>query len=71
MNWTRSIRQLHRWTCIAFTLGVVANIVVQIAKVKADWINLVAGVPLLLLLLTGLWLFAVPYVARARTGSRG
>jgi hypothetical protein len=27
MNWSASIRQLHRWLSIAFTLAVIVNIV--------------------------------------------
>jgi archaellum biogenesis protein FlaJ (TadC family) len=58
------IRQIHRWLSIAFTLAVIANIVALIMQVQANWIGLLAFVPLIPLLATGLYLFALPYVGR-------
>ncbi|QTC92254.1 hypothetical protein [Brevundimonas goettingensis] len=60
------IRQTHRWLSIAFTLAVIANIVALMQKQQSFWIGLLALVPLILLLVSGLWLFALPYVARLR-----
>jgi len=59
------IRQFHRWTSIAFTSGVIIYILCMTQGQPAAWVGLLAGVPLLLLLLTGLYLFAVPYLRRA------
>lgn len=66
------IRQFHRWTSIAFTLGVIAYIVAmgQGTGQPPAWLGLFALVPLILLLVTGLYLFVLPYAAkwrRART----
>ena len=58
------IRQIHRWLSIAFTLAVIANIVALIMQIQASWIGLLAFVPLIPLLATGLYLFALPYVGR-------
>jgi hypothetical protein len=58
------IRQIHRWLSIAFTLAVIANIVALIMQVQANWIGLLAFVPLIPLLATGLYLFALPYLGR-------
>ena len=58
------IRQIHRWLSIAFTLAVIANIVALSMQVQATWIGLLAFVPLIPLLATGLYLFALPYVGR-------
>jgi hypothetical protein len=58
------IRQIHRWLSIAFTLAVIANIVALTMQVQATWIGLLAFVPLIPLLATGLYLFALPYVSR-------
>ncbi|WP_314947186.1 hypothetical protein [Bradyrhizobium cosmicum] len=58
------IRQIHRWLSIAFTLTVIANIVAMIMQMQAVWIGLLALVPLIPLLITGLYLFALPYVSR-------
>ena len=63
------IRQIHRWLSIAFTLAVIVNIVALIQKSQAVWIGLLALFPLILLLISGLYLFALPYVARFRRSS--
>lgn len=58
------IRQIHRWLSMAFTLAVIANIVAMTMQVQAVWIGFLALVPLIPLLATGLYLFALPYRAR-------
>lgn len=61
------IRQTHRWLSIAFTLGVVTYIVAMSGgKQPPYWLGLFALVPLILLLISGLYLFALPYVLKAR-----
>ena len=60
------IRRVHRWLSIAFTLAVIANIVALIRQDQAVWIGLLALAPLIPLLITGLYLFALPYVTRRR-----
>ena len=61
------IRRLHRWLSITFTVFVILNF----AAMGHEQVALVVGsltlVPLALLLLTGLYMFALPYVARWRT----
>ncbi|OKO88423.1 membrane protein [Bradyrhizobium sp. NAS80.1] len=64
MSSNKWIRQIHRWLSIAFTLAVIANIVAMIQQVPATWIGFLALVPLIPLLITGLYLFALPYVSR-------
>jgi hypothetical protein len=58
------IRHIHRWLSIAFTIAVIANIAALTMQVQATWIGLLACVPLIPLLATGLYLFALPYVGR-------
>ncbi|MCK1339301.1 hypothetical protein IVB38_25655 [Bradyrhizobium sp. 38] len=58
------IRQIHRWLSIAFTLAVIANIVAMIQRVEAAWIGFMALVPLIPMLITGLYLFALPYLGK-------
>ena len=58
------IRQIHRWLSIAFTVAVIANIVALTLQIQATWIGLLAFVPLIPLLATGLYLFALPYLGR-------
>lgn len=66
MNWNAWIRQVHRWLSLAFTAAVIANIVAMIVRSPAVWIGLLALVPLIPLLVTGLYLFALPYLGRRR-----
>jgi hypothetical protein len=58
------IRQIHRWLSIAFTIAVIANIVALTMQVQAAWIGLMTFIPLIPLLATGLYLFALPYLGR-------
>jgi len=62
------IRQFHRWVSLAFTLGVIVNTIVIFTGEgePAYWIYLLALIPLFLLLFSGLYLFALPYVAKLR-----
>lgn len=69
MSMNTWIRQTHRWLSIVFTLAVAANIAALMLKRQEFWIGLLALVPLILMLVTGLYLFIQPYVARA--GQRG
>jgi hypothetical protein len=68
LNWNNRIRQIHRWLSIAFTVAVIANLVALTQKEPAVWVGILALVPLILLLLTGLYLFALPYAANWRAG---
>ena len=68
MNWNKWIRQLHRWISIVFTLTVIANFVAMSQGTPPAWITYAPLLPLALLLFTGLYLFALPYLGRSRTG---
>ena len=70
MNWNKLIRQAHRWLSIAFTLAVIANIIALGLESQAVWVGLLALFPLILLMLSGLYLFALPYAANWRSGRR-
>jgi hypothetical protein len=62
------IRQLHRWLSIAFTLTVIANFAARALGTGEPpaWITYSPLLPLGFLLLTGLWLFALPYLGKRR-----
>jgi len=65
------IRQTHRWLSIVFTITVIANFVALArggGAVPPPWITYSPLPPLAFLLLTGLYLFTLPYVARSRSG---
>ena len=66
MSSTLRIRQIHRWLSIIFTITVLVNIAAMMREEPALWIGLLALFPLILLLLTGLVLFALPYLAGAQ-----
>ena len=68
MSWSKWIRQVHRWLSIAFTVTVIANIVALSAGEgqPPDWITYSPLLPLALLMLSGLYMFFQPYVARRR-----
>lgn len=68
MHWNRWIRQTHRWLSIAFTLAVIVNGVAVAQKKYSTWTGLSALIPLALLLLTGLYLFLLPYGGKWRGG---
>ncbi len=62
------IRQFHRWTSIVFTLTVIANFVaLSRGGTPPPWITYSPLPPLALMLFSGLYLFALPYLARRRT----
>lgn len=71
MNWNTWIRQFHRWLSIAFTLAVIANLVVMGQEKIAVYVGMLTLLPLALLLVTGLYMFALPYASKWRGGGRG
>jgi heme A synthase len=68
LNWNTWVRQIHRWLSIAFTLAVIVNLVAMAREEPAVWVGLLALLPLAVLLLTGLYLFALPYANTWRSG---
>jgi hypothetical protein len=62
------LRQFHRWVSIAFTVAVIINIIAVMRGAHAVWIGFLALLPLVLLLITGLYLFMLPYAAKWRSG---
>lgn len=70
MKWNHWIRQVHRWLSIAFTLAVIANLAAMGMQSDAQWIGFLALLPLIPMLLTGLYLFALPYLNRTRRDAR-
>ena len=60
------IRQFHRWVSIAFTATVIVTFIAMAQKHPIVWISYTPLLPLFLLLITGLYLFALPYVASWR-----
>jgi hypothetical protein len=72
MNWSKRIRQIHRWLAMAFTMAVVLVTIVVVRVVALGleepvvWVYLLPLLPLGLLLLTGHYLFVLPHAVRWR-----
>ena len=67
MNWNHWIRQTHRWLSIAFTVTVIANFIALAQGQQIAWITYAPLFPLALLLLSGLYMFVLPYAAKWRS----
>jgi hypothetical protein len=58
------VRQTHRWLSIVFTLTVIANFAVMGMAQRPSWVVYAPLPPLFLMLLTGLYMFVLPYTTR-------
>lgn len=67
MNWNKYVRQVHRWLSMVFTVTVIANFVAMALGTPPAWVVYSPLPPLFLLLFTGLYLFALPYVGKQRS----
>ena len=70
MNWNKWVRQTHRWLSIVFTVAVIVNLVAVVTGRYTAWVGLLAVFPLALLLITGLYLFVLPYATKWRSVPR-
>jgi len=70
VNWNKWIRQVHRWMSIVFTVAVIINGVVVVRGKYNPKLGLMAVGLLAVLLFTGLYLFALPYANKWRSGRR-
>ena len=72
MNWSKWIRQSHRWLSMAFTVLVIVNIIINVVPLGQEQLVLSIGyltlLPLFLLLFTGLYLYILPYSTKWRRG---
>lgn len=66
MRIKHAIRQTHRWISILFTLTVVAGFIVPPIVSGGEWAYYLPLGPLAILLFSGLYLFAQPYLGGAR-----
>lgn len=70
MSLSKGIRTTHRWTAIVFTLTVAANFTAMALGEPPAFVVYSPLPPLAVMLLTGLYMFALPYVAK-RQGAGG
>jgi hypothetical protein len=68
MSWSNGVRRFHRVVSIVFTLTVAANFAAMTQGPPPAWVTYSPLLPLALLLFSGLYLFALPYLARRRGG---
>lgn len=66
MNWNHWIRQTTRWLPIIFTVTVIANFAAMTQGAPPPWITYAPLLPLFVLMFSGLYLFARPYISRRR-----
>ena len=67
MSWSNWIRQIHRWLSMIFTIVVTGIfIALGVGQQPAQWVYLLPLLPLAVLMLTGLYLFVLPYVLKGR-----
>lgn len=60
------IRPVHRWTSLVFTLTVAGIFLAMALGEPAEWVFFLPLPPLLVLVLSGSWLFLRPYLGRPR-----
>jgi hypothetical protein len=70
VNRARWFRRVHRWLAVVFTVSIVVTTVALLQDEPLIWVSYVPLLPLALLLFTGLYLFAQPYVSGRRAGRR-
>ena len=63
------IRQLHRWVAVFFVLSVVATTIALAQPQPMIWVSYIPLLPLALLALSGIYLFALPYFMRRQRPS--
>jgi hypothetical protein len=64
LNWNHWIRQFHRWIAIVFTVSVIGVAIVLAQENPVVWVSYIPLLPLALLLITGLYLFVLPYAVK-------
>lgn len=72
MKISSGMRQFHRWMAVVFTF-IVAGIFITLGtgNEPVEWVYYLPLVPLALLTVTGLYMFALPYASRWRASRKG
>jgi cellulose synthase/poly-beta-1,6-N-acetylglucosamine synthase-like glycosyltransferase len=66
---SKFIRQSHRWLSIIFTLTVIANFVAMAFGSVPALVTYSPLPPLFLMLVSGLYMFFLPYLPKRRAGA--
>ena len=64
MTLHRAIRTTHRWLGMSLIFLTIANIIAIGTGNAMDWLTYLPLLPLFLLMLSGLYMFVLPYVAK-------
>jgi hypothetical protein len=64
---SKFIRQFHRWMSVFFVLAVIATTIALTQKEPVMWMTYAPLLPLALLAVTGLYLYALPYLPKRRS----
>jgi ABC-type polysaccharide/polyol phosphate export permease len=71
MSGSKWIRQFHRWISMIFTVTVILIFaILGTGHEPAQWVYYLPLPPLFLLLFSGLYLFALPYLAKRRAAGQ-
>ena len=70
LNWSKWVRQTHRWLSIAFMLAVIVNFIAVVQGKYTSRLGVLAVFPLALQTFTGLYLFVLPYANKWGSGRR-
>jgi hypothetical protein len=63
---SKFIRQFHRWVSAIFMVTVVITAIAMSQKEPIIWISYVPLAPLFLLMISGVYMFVLPYVTKRR-----
>lgn len=63
------IRQIHRWASVVFTVFFILVFIASMRPQPVEWVFYLPLAPLFVMLPTGLYLFALPYFWKARSGT--
>ena len=66
MTLSQWIRQVHRWVCVAFVASVATYMAAMTKGQPPAWLGVFPAGTLILLLATGLYMFALPYLSTRR-----
>ncbi|HEX5006588.1 MAG TPA: hypothetical protein VFV70_05715 [Hyphomonadaceae bacterium] len=64
------IRQFHRWVSFIFMVAVAATTIALTQKEPIVWMSYVPLAPLFLLMISGVYLFVLPYAVKWRGARR-
>lgn len=70
MTFAKLMRQAHRWLGMSLIALTIANIIALGTGNVMDWLTYLPLLPLVLLMLSGLYMFVLPYIAKGRATGR-